>query len=873
MTSEATSAPRRLDSESAQQSSTVDCCSWCGLPITPSWFSRRDASEPLPAVGTATGVSAADPSSTLYCCSGCRFAHAMVQEQGAEGAVRWTIVRLGIAIFFTMNLMAFTMTMWSLDVYDVQPDPFQLKLFEVFRWVSMLFGMPVLLLLGFPLLQDAIASWKQRVYSTDLLIATGVIAAYATSVVNVVRGSPAVYFEVGAMVLVAVTLGRWFEAIGKQKATAALDQLSALLPANALKVEQDTQEETTIPCTDIRCGDLLRIRAGERFPVDAQLVEGRTTVDEQVFTGESHPIKRSVGDRVLAGTVNLDGDIIVRASAGLHEGSFSRLQALLQEARNARGHYQRLADRVSTGFFPVISSVAVLTLLFHLVRLWHVPGGVGAAIQHTLSVLLIACPCALGLATPLAVWTSLSTAIRHQVLFRSGEAIERLAAAEAICIDKTGTLTTGTPQVVRFHSLSKEIPTADLLRIASLLANASHHPYSRAITSWCAAAVRPSSAAVTASLSTAALDASRFSAQLQRSTVQTIPGGGVRAALTDGREVRLGSIQFVSGQSEPSEAGADRLPDHSDQGTDNDQLSGKLWQETADREQLSSVAVGIDGRLLAAFLLSESLRPEAASAIRQSLQLNLPITILTGDRGARGERLREELLLQLQTLDAQETGERLQIRSELQPEDKVSALREVQRQFGRTIMVGDGINDAPALAVSEAGIAMGCGADVSRDSAQVCLLGNDLTRIPWAIQLARRTRRVIRQNLFWAFGYNSAGVILAAVGLMNPAIAAGLMIVSSLLVITNSLRLMRFHPEELSAHNPQSVPGLLPGIPQPLVAESEPVSLARFNPRDSARLRASSECDQQHCQSSGIGRSECSDEVLAGTAISEGGAL
>jgi cation transport ATPase len=452
------------------------------------------------------------------------------------------------------------------------------------------------------------------------------------------------------------------------------------------------------------------------------------------------------------------------------------------------------------------------------------------------------------------------------VLFRSGEAIERLAAAEAICIDKTGTLTTGTPQVVRFHSLSKEIPTADLLRMASLLANASHHPYSRAITSWCAAAVRPSSVAATASLSTPGPEASRFPAQLQRSTVQTIPGCGVRAALTDGREVRLGSIQFALGPSDLSEVNADRLSDHH-------QLSGKVWQEAADREQLSSVAVGIDGRLLAAFLLSESLRPEAASAIRQSLRLNLPITILTGDRGARADRLREELLLQLQTMDAQQTGEQLQIRSELQPEDKVSALREVQRQFGRTIMVGDGINDAPALAVSEAGIAMGCGADVSRDSAQVCLLGNDLTRIPWAIQLARRTRRVIRQNLFWAFGYNSAGVILAAVGLMNPAIAAGLMIVSSLLVITNSLRLMRFHPEELSAQNPQSVPGFLTGIPQPLVAESEPVSLARFNPRDSARLRASSECDQPNCQSSGIGRSVCSGEVLAGTAISEGGAL
>jgi cation transport ATPase len=212
------------------------------------------------------------------------------QERGREGAVRWTIVRLGIAIFFSMNLMAFTMTMWSLDVYDVQRDPFQVQLFDVFRWLSMIFSLPVLGCWEFPLLQNAIISWRQRIFSTDLLIATGVAAAYVISVVNVLRGSETVYFEVGATVLVMVTLGRWFEATGKHRATEALDQLAALLPESVTRNTPEGSEE--VPCTEIAVGDRLEIRPGERFPVDAILVQGRTTVDEQVFTGESVPVAR-----------------------------------------------------------------------------------------------------------------------------------------------------------------------------------------------------------------------------------------------------------------------------------------------------------------------------------------------------------------------------------------------------------------------------------------------------------------------------------------------------------------------------------------------------------------------------------------------------
>ncbi|MCA9065499.1 MAG: hypothetical protein KDA96_20670, partial [Planctomycetaceae bacterium] len=256
-------------------------------------------------------------------------AHSLTQERGSEGAVRWTIIRLGLAIFFTMNLMAFTMTTWSLDVYDVEADPFQQKLFEVFRWLGMLLALPVLFLLGMPLLQNAIESLRRRVFSTDLLIALGVAAAYVVSAVNVVNGGNQVYFEIGAMVLVMITLGRCFEATARHKATESLDQLSALLPLRVCRITPHGEVEAD--SADVAENDQIRIRAGERFPTDGVIVTGLTTVDEQVFTGESTPIARTAGDPILAGTVNLDGDVVVRVTAVFREGSFGRLLRLLQD--------------------------------------------------------------------------------------------------------------------------------------------------------------------------------------------------------------------------------------------------------------------------------------------------------------------------------------------------------------------------------------------------------------------------------------------------------------------------------------------------------------------------------------------------------------
>lgn len=757
-----------------------DGCTYCGLPV----------------------AATDDSDAPVYCCYGCRFAHAVVREQGDEGAIRWTVIRLGLAIFFTMNLMAFTMTMWSLDVYEVEPDPFQLTLFEVFRWLSMLLALPVLLLLGVPLLQNAFENWRRQVYSTDLLIGLAVIAAYVTSVVNVIRESGAIYFEVGATVLVMITLGRWIEAAGKQKATEALDNLLTLLPATvehvgrynpAVKVPEpllplspehnlsDSINETPvgavpeIPATliqptsisaaDICIDDLLHIRAGERFPTDAVIHSGSTTVDEQVFTGESQPVTKLAGDPVLAGTVNLDGDIVVQVTAGFKLGSFGRLLQTLQDARTASGYYQRLADKVAARFFPLITVIAICTFL------WHYPAGISVAIHAAMSVLLIACPCALGLATPLAVWTALSTAVKHQVLFRSGEALERLANTKAVCFDKTGTLTTGSPHVFQTAFFGDDRNEASTLALAGQLADSSTHPFSQAVASYVAESCRP--------------DQTLHLLRPMPASIRTVAGGGVEATIPDGQLVRLGSVEFSCCKLHDGQTNAENsAPDLCVACKATVSLSLRIQLDrlrmAADQQAASIVLLSVNSVPAVGFLISESIRLEAQRALQQLSEETESLHVLSGDRPSKGRFLQEQLHVK-----------GLNVECSLNPQQKVARVTEVHRIFGTTVMVGDGINDAPALAASDVGIAMGCGADVSRDSAQVCLLSNDLTQITWAIKLARRTTSVIRQNLFWAFGYNTVGVCLAATGILNPAIAAGLMIASSLLVISNSLRLLK----------------------------------------------------------------------------------
>ena len=686
-------------------------CAFCGLPMT--------------------GAGCFD-----YCCSGCRLSADVQAAEALDEDARRPLFRLGLAVFFTMNVMVFSMALWSQDVYEAEAfrTPLAEMLWGLFRWASLLFSAPVLLLLGEPIAAGVWQALRRRTITTDLLILAGVAAAYAYSVVSVLRGAGHTYFETGCVVLVFVTLGRLLEARGKRQTSEALDELGQLLP-ETVRLRTAEGDFREAPREAAARGDVLRVLPGERLAVDGRIVTGAAALDEQTVTGESRYAAKSIGDAVYSGTLNVDGDLQVEVTAPAGEETVSRMLQLVREARRAKGRHQRLADTIAAWFVPLVAVGAVAAGLWQGGR-----GGWDHGILTALAVTLIACPCALGMATPMAVWTALGRAARGGALFRSGAVLEKLATVQVVALDKTGTLTSGRPQVRRVVT-SAGTSEPELLASAAALAAGSNHALSKAVVAY-AANEAPSAPAG------------------ENAGVTTLGGRGIARIDDDGNlEEWLGSERLLR------EAGAE-LPSELV-----DQLAA------ADAGAATLCYFGWGPQVRGAFVFDEQLRRTAATAIAELQALAVAPTVLTGDRAPRGAQLAEQL--------------HVPVRAELLPEDKVACLDEL-RAAGPVAMVGDGLNDAPALAAADVGVALGCGAELSRDAAGVCLLADDLQRAPWAIALARRTVSTIRVNLFWAFAYNTAGVALAATGKLNPIWAALAMAASSLIVIGNSLRLAGF---------------------------------------------------------------------------------
>ena len=453
-----------------------------------------------------------------------------------------------------------------------------------------------------------------------------------------------------------------------------------------------------------------------------------------MITGESLPVCKEVGDAVYAGTLNLDANLIVECTAEAGQGTIWRLIELVRSARRVKGRYECLADRVSGWFIPLVAAIALATLWGH-----GSTRSTEQGIQAALAVLLIACPCALGIATPMAVWAALGVASQSQVLFRNGESLERLASIRALRFDKTGTLAVADPGLGRFVD-DGEVNLGMLRQIAAALVQGSSHTFSAALAAW-------------AGQTDGATHAS----------VQTLAGRGLQGIVT------------VDGQSLEVLLGSPRLMRERDQSF-NTRTALAVKAALEQGESVSCLAW--QGSVRGVFVFRERLRPEAPAAIRACVALGCHVAVLTGDHRHRAARIAQELGISCE--------------SEMLPADKVEAVQTARKHWGGVAMVGDGINDAPALAAADVGVGMGCGADVSRDSAAVCLMSNDLLRLPWAIRLSRATVRTMRRNLFWAFFYNVCGVGLAAAGMLTPVWAALAMVLSSAFVVASSLNLTRF---------------------------------------------------------------------------------
>lgn len=686
-------------------------CDYCGLPVRG---------------GMSDGA--------LYCCSGCRFAASITAAGGADGQARWMMTCLGLAAFFSMNVMVFTFFLWS-ETGASETSGQARALFDLARYASLVFTVPVLLLLGGPLVESAAADlWRGRL-SIDLLLVSGVAAAFGISVWATWQGEGHVYFEVACMVLVAVTLGRWFEASGKLQTTAALRDLESLLPdrvrrkrgqvhfaqhASSVDIVGGQENgpvpffEEDIPLIEVEVGDLLRILPGEQVPVDAIIESGRAAMDERTVSGESEPVVRRPGDVVRSGTTNLDGELVVRVTAPPGAGTLEQLIAAVTAAVGTSGS-TRAADRIATWFLPTVLVVAVVTCGFHW---WH--RGPAAGVLAGLAVVVVSCPCALGLATPMALWAAVGRCMRRHVLVREGDALERLAGVTTFCLDKTGTLTTGC-RVERVEIIG-DGNRNETLALAAALARGSTHVTAEAI---------------------AAMIAHEGIEPAAMRDVQSVAGLGVQAQTRSGEAVRLGSSEWI----------AEKVPDT---------FFG------------SRCVLAIGEKVVAGFWITEQVRPSAEGAVAGLVARGRHVTILSGDQPLRVKAVADGLGVTWQ--------------APLLPADKLRAIDGL-RATGRVAMVGDGINDAAALATADVGIALGCGADIARWTAPICLLDDDLSHLPWLVDLAVQTRRTIRWNLLWAFGYNAACIPLAASGVVHPALAALAMVASSLLVVGNSLRL------------------------------------------------------------------------------------
>lgn len=621
-----------------------------------------------------------------------------------------------------------------------------------YQWLSFALVLPVQIWAGRPFYQGAWRQLKQGRSNMDTLVALGSTTAFLYSVFGLFAGWPGhLFFMDAAAIISLVSLGHHLEAKASAQAGASLRALFQLAPPTARRVGADGVEQA-VPASEIRVGDRVVLAPGDRVPVDGVVQEGASALDESMLTGEALPIEKGAGSKVYAGTINSNGRLVIEVTASGEATALARIIEVVEQAQNSRANIQRLGDRVSSVFVPIVIAIALGAALWWglapesarqvhewLARfLWHghsPEGALAAAVFHAAAVLIIACPCAMGLATPVAIMAGTNVAARRGILIRDGVALEKAGQITAVLFDKTGTLTQGKLSVAAVEPTGS-LDRAAVERLAVALARPSAHPLSEAV-------------ATIASDAVDAVDQWR-----------EIRGAGVEA-LRQGTPVRLGRLDWLQST-----------------GVDTARLESIATRWRAQGATVIGLALGIEG--LAAIALRDSPKPRSREVIDELRRTGLGIYMVTGDH-------RDTALAVARELGIAEAN----VHPETRPEGKVEVIRKLQQSGQRVAFAGDGINDAPALEQADLGIALLNASDVARESADIVLLRADVEAIPAAIRLAQATLRTIKQNLFWAFFYNAAAIPLAALGFLSPIVSALAMGLSDFIVIGNALRLRR----------------------------------------------------------------------------------
>jgi P-type Cu+ transporter len=603
-------------------------------------------------------------------------------------------------------------------------------------WVQLALATPVQFYIGKQFYVGAYKALRNKSANMDVLVALGTSAAYFYSVYLSIQTlgngahSVGLYFETSAILITLIILGKLFEAKAKGRSSEAIKKLMGL-QAKTAKVLRDG-EEVEVPLEDVVTGDILLVKPGEKIPVDGEILEGRSAFDESMITGESVPVDKTVGDKVIGATINKNGFIKIKATKVGKETALAQIIKVVEEAQGSKAPIQRLADNISGIFVPIVVGIAIVTFL-----IWYfvvAPGNFAEALEKMIAVLVIACPCALGLATPTSIMAGSGRAAEYGILFKGGEHLEMTHRINTVILDKTGTITNGAPVLT---DVITEMDNGEFLSLVGSAEKQSEHPLAQAIVE----GIKERNIQLR--------DVSEFEA---------IPGYGIKSII-EGKEILVGTRRLMKQYN-----------------VDMNHVLEKM--ETLEKQGKTAMLSAIDGTFAGIIAVADTIKDTSAGAIKRLRDMGIEVIMITGDNQQTAQAIAKQAGVD-------------QVIAEVLPEGKAEEVKKLQQQGKKVAMVGDGINDAPALAIADIGMAIGTGTDVAMEAADITLIRGDLNSIADAIFMSKKTIRNIRQNLFWAFAYNTLGIPIAAIGLLAPWLAGAAMAFSSVSVVLNALRLQR----------------------------------------------------------------------------------